>query len=548
MRHIEYSSDAKSKLLDGVKKIARAVKVTLGPSGRNVLIRNKGEARPFSTKDGVTVAGNMSSEDPYEMIAIESIQDVASLSNEAAGDGTTTATILAESIFEGGLSISNEYNLIDIKRGIDLAVANIVKFLRDNSLDCSDNDNLLRQVALIACNYDDEIADIVLDAFKTAGRQGVVNIKRSRTHTTYLSTIAGMNLPMGYMSVYYNTDYANEICNYENTIVYMTDSKIKKMTPNLEYLLTTVSDNQDSLLIICDDMDVIVSDILIKNKSNGSLKVCVCKAPGFGQERIDMLKDLATVLGKEAFIKNEGVSFDDLPQSELLDRLPICEEVIITAQQSSFKGAVTESEEEKDAIKKAMIERADSIREKLHDHVSSYEKNLLQTRISRLSDGLAYINIGAYSDTEFIDKQHRVQDALHAIKGANSDGVVPGGGSALIHIGLTDKLRHKNPSINAGIRLVYNAIQAPFFQIMENAGIELLESDLRHMSELFLAGIDARDGERTEDMIAKGVIDPVKTICSALENASSIAGLMLTTECVIIDDEVYSKETRHSIF
>lgn len=563
MKHIEYSDDARQKLLSGVEKIAKAVKVTLGPSGRNVFIRNKGEERPFSTKDGVTVAGQVSSVDAIEMAAIESMQDVANSADASAGDGTTTATILAEAILKEGLNFPEGLNLLDIKKGIDKAVKVIVEELKANAIQCSHNLELLYQTALVSSNYDKEVAQIVTDAFKVAGKQGVVNLKRSRSNESYLTTIKGMTLPMGYRAVYYVNDNENDTANLDKPYVFMTNEKITEVSPNFGHLLEQIHNNQDSLLIICKDIDPSVSDMLLRNKVDSGFKVCVCTAPGFGNEQADMLKDLGTVLGKQPFIENGPISFNDLPMEKIFDYIPQSEAVVIGKHTSSVKGALNHTEE----IDSQMEARANYLREQLEKHKTEYEKNVIQTRISRLTDGIAYINIYAVSETEYIEKQHRIQDALYAVKSASEEGIIPGGGAALLSLS-NMKINSLNDSIQYGIDIVMKAIKRPFYQILENVGTEtevrvkkdflsrvlfytlkpfmlnqrlIDEEDLEYCISSFNTGYDAKREEVVPDMIARGIIDPVKVTRTALENAASISGMLLTTECLIVDDSVYDK-------
>lgn len=543
MKKILYSKEAREKLYKGVEKILKAVSVTLGPSGRNVLIRNNMEGKPFSTKDGVTVANQVWSEDPVEMIAIESFQDVANSSDEMSGDGTTTATILAASIFKMGLdaSIDDNTNLLLIKRGIDIAVNQIKKDLLERSIDIKEDEKKLKEVALIASNDDDEIAGIVYKAFDVAGKQGVVNIKRSSIYKTYLSTIKGMTLPMGYRSKYYITNHENETCVLDEPYVFMTNKKITKITPNFDYLLNTIAEEQGSLLIIAPDVDINISDMLIRNKINANFKVCVCRPPGFGDEQKENLKDIGSVLGKEPFIENEGLDFDLIPSIEIFDLIPKSTEVIIGEHNTTIKEALVLTEEESKKIEYKKEARANYLREELKKHKTSYEKNMLQTRISRLTEGIAYINIWAISDSEYIEKQGRVQDALYSIKAAYDEGVIPGGGTALYTLS-KERIAIDNKDIQKGIDIVYDAIKFPFFQIIKNVGYskESFTSKFSDCIDVFNIGFNAKN-EKVEDLITAGVVDPVKVTRIALENAASIAGLLLTTECLIVDEDVYKK-------
>lgn len=553
---IIYGSDAREKLLSGVIAISRAVKVTLGPSGRNVLIRRKGEREPFATKDGVTVAGEIFSSDYIEQIAIEAIQSVAINSDNDAGDGTSTATILAEAIFRlGSIFPSENTNYIDLKKGIDLGVAEVVSRLKVIARECKDHKELYN-VAMISSNNDKEISSIVIDAYKVAGNQGVVNIKRSTTNETYLTTIEGMNLPTGYHSVYFVTDLGNDIVELDKPYVFITNEKINSVTDNLRSLFKIIAEKQESLLIICKDIDPSVLGMLVKAKADGALKVCVCKAPEFGNEQINLLHDLGVMLGKSPFLENEGLNFNDIevrlddeeypvdPES-FLNYFPKSEAALITRDRMSVKGPVNISDEEREIIEKNKVGRADKIREKITPQLNGYEKALLQSRISRLTDGIAYINIGAISDIEYNEKQHRIQDALYAVKSASEEGIVPGGGTALLFVS-KEKLNHENISVQAGINVVLEAIKEPFKQILENVGIILEDDMIYKIQNEFNHGINARTGNYASDMMGQGIIDPVKVTRVALENAASVAGMLLTTDCVVIDNEVYSNNNKNN--
>jgi chaperonin GroEL len=545
MKKIQYGTDAREQLLSGVNKIAKAVKVTLGPSGRNVLIRNRDEPRPFSTKDGVTVAAQIASEDPIEMIAIESLQDIANNTDNKAGDGTTTATILAEAIFTSGLKFDNNLNLLDIKRGIDETVRLVIEVLQKKAINISDDPDMLRQVALISSNYDEEIADVVLKAFQNSGKQGIVNIKRSLGYDTYVTVIDGMTLPMGFRSRYYVNDHENNTVRLEEPYVYMTERRIEPQDDNFHYMIDECFKKGLSLLIIAGDMDPLVSDMLIGNIKHG-LKVCVCKAPGFGNDKKELLKDLGTVLGKEPFLLNEGFEFEDLKQDEIFDFLPVSQEVTIGEHYSSIKGAANLTDEEEKIVEEKIEGRANYLRTQLEKVKTTYERSVLQTRISRLSDGISYINIGATSDTEYIEKQGRVQDALYAIKSANEEGIIPGGGAALLSIStMVLGSKSDNESVKYGAEIVMNAIAVPFSQILKNVGEESIdEHDYLNSAQNWRAGYNAKTKEFVDDLIAEGVIDPVKVTRIALESAASISGMLLTTECVVVDTEVFDKQSQ----
>ena len=547
---IEYSDEARNRLLSGVRKIAKAVKGTLGPSGKNVFIRNGSDTKPFASKDGVTVAAQIGSDDYIEQAAIEAIQDAANNADNKAGDGTTTATILAEAIFELGtiMCITNT-NVIDMKKGIDYAVGKIVEELKSLSIDCKENYEQLKQVALVSSNNDEQIADVVLDAFKVAGDQGVVNIKRSRTTDTYLTTIKGMNLATGYRSPYFVNDFENDMVEFEKPYIYMTNEKITSVTDNFNALLQTLNEKQLPLLIICKDMDPQVLSMLVDNVTKGVLKVCVCKAPGFGEQQNEELRDLGVMLGKQPFMEHDGLQFNEIEviididnpnEDSILNYLPQSEGVMVSKNRLSVKGPIGITDKELKTIEAAKLTRADQLRKQLEKQTTTYEKAAIQSRISRLSDGIAYINIGAVNDMEFNEKQQRIQDALYAVKSASEEGIIPGGGTAFMFI---SKKRYRSDyvDIQKGINVVMKAIQEPFHQILKNVGIDLKQVHDKHYQKYWNSGINARTGIPTNDMIGEGIIDPVKVARVALENAASIAGMLLTTDCVIIDNTVYDK-------
>jgi chaperonin GroEL len=582
-KEIQYSQDARKQLLSGVEIIAKAVKTTLGPSGRNVLIRNKGENRPFSTKDGVTVAGQVSSDNPIEQVAIESLQDIANITDEGAGDGTTTATVLAEAILVEGLKDIDNYNLFDVKRGIEETMKIITDTLEANTvrIDSKEDVEKLREVAMISSNYDKEIADVVFDAFGISGRQGIVNIKRSKSFDTYVKSIEGMTLPVGYISKFYANN-AEGTCILEKPWVYITNQKINKVGPNLDYFLATAAARNESVLIMCAGVDPAVSEMFIRNAQQGAISLCVTRNPGFGNEQEDLLHDLGIVLGAKPFIENEGLPFEEINQEDLFDYIPRSKEVTITEHVTSFmepyvdttrtgwidrlserdeEGNVISApttEEVDEAVEKAKAkrdnllskiaqdkeDRADKLRDIISETHTQYEKSQLQTRISRLADGIAFINIGAKSTTEFLEKQARVQDALYAVKSAYQEGIVPGGGSALFSISHSLELdvKNDNASMRYGSEVLMRAIKRPMMQIIENVGVELSEQELDEIGLDFRKGYNARTRKIADDMIAEGVIDPKKVTRVALESAVSVASMVLTTECVIVDKDVYESQ------
>lgn len=542
---IKYSDDARKEMYEGIKAIAKAVKSTLGPSGKNVLIRNESDKKPFVTKDGVTVAGQFTSDNYLEQIAIELIQDVANNSDAVAGDGTTTATILAEAIFYHGLNAienNSDINLILFNKYIQEAVGLSIKQLQEISMPCEDVESL-KNIALISSNGDEEVSQMVIDAYKISGDQGVVNIRRSETYESYLTTVKGFNLPTGYRSPYYVNDHKNNLVDYENAIVYSTNKKISKISDNLEFLLSYCSEQQIPLLIICKDMDVTVSTVLISNVSKGYISCCVCKAPAFGQEQINELEDLGTVLGNMPFLENGAFDFDDLNPEEIISYLPRVKNLLVTENNVAFSEPLCDEEQQKIIEDKKAI-KANELRKELKDKKTSFEKSQLQMRISRLSEGIAYIHIGAKNDLEYTEKQHRIQDCLYAVKSSKEEGILPGGGNALLYVSqlLFETKIDENINQKAAYEVLSKSLQVPFFQILNNAGIEFNlpnEKALSAFKNTYNHGVDARNGNLV-NLIDAGIIDPLKVVRSALENASSVIGLLLTTECVIIDNDCFA--------
>jgi chaperonin GroEL len=535
-----YGDDARRKLLSGVSLIARAVKVTLGPSGRNALIRNEFERRPFSTKDGVTVAGQIGSEDPFEMVAIESMQDIANNADMKAGDGTSTATILGEAILARGVEFPTHLNLLDIKRGIDEAVLIVVEQLHKRAVIIKDDDAKLKQVALIASNYDEECADIVFDAFQVAKNQGIARIARSRTYDTYLETIEGMVLPMGYRSRAFVNDYETDTAVLKEPYVFMTNTRVSDVSDNMDFLLSHIAEHDLSLMIICKEIDPHILAMLAEEAARKRINVCVCRAPGFGNEQEELLRDLGVILGKQPFIENEGLEFDKLAHEDIMGHIPQCLEITVGEQTTAFKEAFVDEAVASD-IEKAIEGRANKLREEVINAKTPYEISLLQARISRLTDGIAAIFIGARSDTEYTEKQARIQDALYAIKAAYQEGVIPGGGAALLSLSKLDfDSKSGNESIAYGAEIVFKAIREPFFQILENVGINLNEEVIEECEREFNTGFDAKNRGVQLNMIDAGIMDPVKVTRVALENAASIAGMMLTTECLVVNTKSYN--------
>lgn len=565
MKKIIRDQEAIDKIKEGASLMSGAVSVTLGPSGANVMIRNSGDRHPFSTKDGVTVANEIFSEDPFVMSVIESFQEIAKNTDQTSGDGTSTATVIANAIIQGGFkAMLEENNILDVKKGIDQTVSLIVNMIKELSQSVEGDLDWLKKIAMVSSNYDETISEIVTKAFKTAGKQGVVRIKRSSENRSYVTSIKGMALPMGFNSVYYVNNFDNNTCVFESCRVFITEKKITKMTPNFEALLNECAEKDEPLLIVCKDIDPIITDMFLRNKRDAGFKICVCKAPGFGNEHKDHLLDLATALGGTAFLENDSFNFEDLKVEQIFDHVAISEEVTVGEHTTSLKGplffdktrevppseendnegfteVIKTAEDQEEQVKLDVEGRVAFLRSELEKKITVYEKGIIQSRISRLSDGIAYIYISSFSETEYKEKQARVQDALYAVKGANAEGILPGGGTALLSISKTVfESKSKNESMQIGSNIVLDAIRAPFFQILENVGAPITFSDLNKCEQSFDLGFNAKT-EKIENLKDSGIVDPAKVTRVALENAASIAGMLLTTKYMIVDDSVYTE-------
>ena len=537
---ILYSKEAREKLFAGILKITKAVEVTLGPSGKNVLIKDSDSGDPFATKDGVTVASYVESEDEFEMMAIELVQSVAKRADALAGDGTTTATILARSIYEACLDKIDDLNMIDVNRGIQHALARVVENLKDQIVE--PDAEILKKVAFISANHDQQIADIVYDAFAVAGNQGIVNIKESKLKESYTSSIKGMLLPIGYRSKAYINQPALATCKFKAPYVLMINKVISDVPENLGAFFSHCSDNRIPILLICKDMAPLVAEMLIENVKEGALEICVCRSPGFGQDQSELLTDIAIYLGATPFLEEDEIQFESLSSENFINAIPRASEVNVTEQTTSIKGPLTEDEEELKRINDLTSGRADQLRDKLDkEYIDSFEKSQLQSRISRLSEGICYIHIYARTPLEYKEKQGRIQDALYAIKGASEEGVLPGGGSALLkasyEIGIEGT---SNDSFNFGQEILIKAIQKPFKIIMKNVNVNF--DDQPNVNDYYTVknlGFDAKS-KHTVDMIEAGIMDPFKVTRTALESAADIAGMIMTTDCVIVKKGIYN--------
>ena len=519
---IEFSSDVRNKLLSGVDQLAEAVKVTLGPKGRNVIIDKKFGA-PTVTKDGVTVAKEIELEENFENMGAQMVKEVASKTSDVAGDGTTTATVLAQAIFKEGLkSVTAGINSMSIKRGIDTAVDAITKELHKLSTPCKDKKEI-SQVGTISANSDSEIGKLIADAMDKVGKDGVITIEEAKSAETILETVDGMQFDRGYLSPYFVTDPEKMQCELEDAYILIYDKKISSMKDLLP-VLEKAAQTGKPLLIIAEDIEGEALATLVVNKIRGTLKVAAVKAPGFGDRRKAMLEDIAILSGGRVISEEIGMKLD----AATLEDLGRVKRVSIDKDDTTLVEG---------GGKKSDIQgRISQIRQQVEDTSSDYDREKLQERLAKLSGGVAVIKVGAPTEVAMKEKKARVEDALHATKAAVEEGIVPGGGVALIRcLPVLEKLKLKNPEEQVGVNIVRRAIEEPMRQIANNAGVEgsVVVEKVKSESNKKIGYNAATD--KYEDMVAAGVIDPTKVVRIALENSCSIAGLLLTTECAITE-------------
>ena len=517
-KQIKFDTSAREKLLNGVNQLADAVKSTLGPAGKNVMI-DKGAGAPLVTKDGVTVAKSIDLEDPFENLGAQMCKEVASKTNDIAGDGTTTATVLAQAIAREGLkNVAAGANPMELKLGIDKAVKDITNNL-DQLAQKVEGKKSIAQIATISANNDKEIGELIADAMDKVGEDGVITIEDSKTAETTLDAVVGMEFDRGYLSPYFVTNSENMSCVLEEPLILMYDKKISAMAdimPHMEY----AAQNGKPLLIIAEDIDGEALSALIINKMRGAIKVCAVKAPGYGESRNENLSDIAVLTGGTLIEEVTGIKLADADPSITLGS---AKSVKITANTTTIvEGAGT-----KDAI----TERITSLKSSITPEIGTYEKAKLQSRIAKLSGGVAVIHVGAATEVEMKEKKDRVDDALHATRAAVEEGIVAGGGVALLRASKGLTLDSTNDE-KTGYNIVMKAVEEPLRQIVTNAGLEasVVVNKVKELEGN--KGFNAKIGEY-QDLVANGVIDPVKVTKTALKNAASIASLILTTECVI---------------
>ena len=519
---IKFDTEARNLLKDGVDQLANAVKVTLGPKGRNVVIEKKYGA-PQITKDGVTVAKEVELEDKFENTGAQLVKSVASKTGDDAGDGTTTATILAQSIVNEGLkNVAAGANPMDLKRGIDKAVAKVVDYIKTNAEVVGDNYDKIEQVATVSANNDPEIGKLLADAMRKVSKDGVITIEESKSRDTHIDVVEGMQFDRGYLSGYFVTDPDKMECVMDNPYILIYDKKISNLKDFLP-ILQPAAESGRPLLVIAEDVDSEALTTLVVNRLRGGLKICAVKAPGFGDRRKAMLEDIAVLTGGVVISEDKGLKLEQAT----LEMLGSAEKVTITKDNTT----IVNGSGDKQAIK----DRVAQIKNEIANTTSSYDKDKLKERLAKLAGGVAVLYVGANSEVEMKEKKDRVDDALCATRAATEEGVVVGGGTTYIRAqeALAD-LKGDNADEQTGINIDCRAIEEPLRQIVHNAGGEgaVVVNKVREGKGDF--GYNARTDEY-EDLRKAGVIDPAKVARVALENAASIAGMFLTTECLIVD-------------
>src|SRR6201988_1087066 len=521
-KEVKFSVDARDKMLRGVEILANAVKVTLGPKGRNVVL-DKSFGAPRITKDGVTVAKEIELEDKFENMGAQMVREVASKSSDFAGDGTTTATVLAQAIVkEGSKSVAAGMNPMDLKRGIDLAVESVVEELQKNSKKVTSNEEIA-QVGTISANGDAEIGRFLADAMKKVGNEGVITVEEAKSLETELEVVEGMQFDRGYVSPYFVTNVEKMRVEMEDPYVLIFEKKLSALQELLP-LLEAVVQAGKPLLIIAEDVEGEALATLVVNQLRGGLKVAAVKAPGFGDRRKSMLEDIAILTGGQVISEDLGIKLENVT----LDMLGTAKKVRIEKENTTIIDG---------AGKKKDIEgRCTQLRAQIEETTSDYDKEKLQERLAKLSGGVAIIRVGGSTEVEVKERKDRVEDAMHATRAAVEEGVVPGGGVALLYsTRVLAKLHSANNNQKAGIDIVRRALQVPARQIVINAGEDgsvivgkILEKDQ------YAYGFDAQNGEYV-NLVSKGIIDPTKVVRAALQNAASIAGLLITTEAMVAE-------------
>ena len=522
-KEIVFEVEARDKLKSGVDKLANAVKVTLGPKGRNVVIGKKFGA-PHVTKDGVTVAKEIELKDPIENMGAQMVKEVASKTADIAGDGTTTATVLAQAIITAGMkNVASGANPMDLKRGIDKAVISVVNTLKSISREVGSDNDKIKQISSVSANNDETIGSLIAEAMKVVGNDGVITVEEAKGTETEVKTVEGMQFDRGYLSPYFVTNAEKMIVDMENPLVLICEKKISNMKDLLPILEPVVQAGK-SLLIIAEDLDGDALATLVVNRIRGSLKIAAVKAPGFGDRRKAMLEDLAILTGGQVISEERGFTLE----GATMEMLGTAEKIEIDKDNTTIINGAGD----KDAI----ASRVGQIRSQIESTTSEYDKEKLQERLAKLAGGVAVLYVGAATEVEMKEKKDRVDDALAATRAAVEEGIIPGGGVGFIRaINALETLKGINEDENTGIAIVKRAIEEPLRQIVSNAGGEgaVIVQKVKEGKDDF--GYNART-DVYENLYAAGVIDPTKVARIAIENASSIAAMLLTTECVIADE------------
>jgi chaperonin GroEL len=521
-KEVKFSTDARDRMLAGVDILANAVKVTLGPKGRNVVL-DKSFGAPRITKDGVTVAKDIELSDKFENMGAQMVKEVASKTNDEAGDGTTTATVLAQSIVrEGTKAVAAGMNPMDLKRGIDLAVSTVVENIKKVSKKVKTSEEVA-QVGTISSNGDTGIGGMIANAMEKVGNEGVITVEEAKSLDSELDVVEGMQFDRGYTSPYFVTNADKMTCELENPYILIHEAKLSTLQPLLP-VLETVMQSSRPLMIIAEDIEGEALATLVVNKLRGGLKIAAVKAPGFGDRRKAMLADIAILTDGQVISEDLGIKLENVD----LTMLGTAKKVSITKDDTTIvEGAAT---------KNAISSRCNMIRKQIDETSSEYDKEKLQERLAKLAGGVAVIRVGGATEVEVKEKKDRVDDALNATRAAVEEGVVPGGGTALLHsIKSLAKLEGANSDQNVGIDIVRRALQSPIRQIAENSGFDgavVAGKVLEGKGSTF--GFDAQEGEYT-DLVKAGIIDPAKVVRTALQDAASIAGLLITTEAMVAE-------------
>ena len=522
-KEVKFGIDARTKMAQGVDILADAVKVTLGPKGRNVIIE-KSFGAPRITKDGVTVAKEIELSDKFENMGAQMVREVASKQNDLAGDGTTTATVLAQAIVREGLkSVAAGVNPMDLKRGIDLAVAEVVKSVESSSKSVKSSEEVA-QVGTISANGDKEVGDMIAEAMDKVGKNGVITVEEASGLETELNVVEGMQFDRGYLSPYFITNAEKMICELDNALVLVSDSKLSNLS-SLVPILESVAQSSKSLIIIAEDIEGEALAALVVNKLRGGLKVCAVKAPGFGDRRKSMLEDIAILTGGTMISEDLGIKLENIT----LDMLGSAKRIVVSKENTTIVEGIG-SKEDIDA-------RLSQIKSAITETSSDYDREKLQERLAKLAGGVAVIKVGGNTEVEVKERKDRVEDAMHATRAAVAEGVVPGGGSSLLYASKSlDKIKVENEEQQIGVNIIKKALTSPVRQICDNAGVDgvvvvgkMLESKDKSW------GFDAQKGEYT-DLVKSGIIDPTKIVRCAIQDAASVAGLLITTEAMVAEE------------